>query len=270
MNKVTWTDQDVDNLLASVEETIVKAEALAKASPADPAPEDDKDAPPAVDAKPADDAPPAADAAAAAPPADPSAPPAPDAAAAPAEGDQALAQEGGGEDQPLSDEELAQIYGSMPPDELERHYSVIRQALQASYGQDQGAPASPETAAPAPPPAPAPAPGMEKSEQKIAELQKQVADLAAANEQVIKAFEVLAKPARKSITDIQVIEKSDFARQDDRNRPLSTEEIKERAGRLCRNPGSLQKHERDMINRFFIQGEGAQEVEKLIHSKGGN
>jgi hypothetical protein len=60
-------------------------------------------------------------------------------------------QEGG----EMSDEELQQIYGSMEPQDLERHYMIIRQVLQGHYseGAGEGAPA-PEAAAPAPAPAP--------------------------------------------------------------------------------------------------------------------
>lgn len=285
---MNWTDQDVDNLLASVEETLVKVDVLAKSASLkkdeDPnkKPEDaaapaapPADAAPAADAGAAPmDAAPAADAGAA-PAADAGAPPADAAAAAPgAEGDQALAGEQG-EDAPLSDEELSQIYSSMAPDELERHYSIIRQALQASYSQDQGqadqagAPAPGAEAAPAAPGAGAP-PDMNKSEDKavIEKLTKQVGEQAQAIEQITKAFEVLTKPSRKSITDIQVMHKSEFdAPPADGSQPMTKDQVKEGARKL--NPAKLEKGERDQMNKFFITGEGQAEIEKLIHSKGG-
>lgn len=286
---MNWTDQDIDNLIQSVDETLQKAEALAKSQPlnkADDEQQDDQaaaapaDAAPAQDAQaaaPADAAPAADDQAAAAPAAaaDDQAAAAPaDQQAAPAADEQALQGE---EAAPLSDEELAQIYGSMPPEELERHYSIIRQQLQSAYGQEQAAPAeaapaAEQQAAPAPAAA-APAPEMQKSEkdQVIAALQKQVGDQAAAIEQITKAFEVLAKPSRKSITEIQYMAKSEADAPANggtgETAAMTKEQVKEAARKL--NPAKLEKAERDMVNKFYLEGVGQKEVEKLIHSKGG-
>jgi hypothetical protein len=289
-----WTDQDLDALISSVEETLEKAEVLAKSAPLkkdangkdDPAasPDDSAAAAPAQDA-PADAAP--ADAQAAAPadaaPADPAAAPTDAPAdpaaqqAAPAEGDQALGQEG--EDAPLSDEELGQIYGSMAPDELERHYSIIRQQLQSAYAQDQGQQpaadpaAQQQQAAPAPDAqqqsaAPAPQDDQMMKSEDVNALKKQVADQAQALEQITKAFEALAKPSRKSITDIQFMAKSEAdAGQAGNGKAMTKEEIKTQAAKL--NPANLSKSERDMINAFYLRGESQDEVQKLINSKGG-
>jgi hypothetical protein len=266
----TWTDQDIDNLIVSVEETIKKAEVLAKSSlkkdagpdqempPQEAAPAD-QEAPPAEAPAPAD-----AQAAGEAP-----APEAPPQEAAPAESEQALEGE---EEAPLSDEELSQIYGSMPPEELERHYSVIRQQLQAAYGEE--APAEGQEAAPAPEAqaeeaAPAPAEDesqeMGKSEAAIADLKKTIAAQGQALEQITKAFEVLTKPSRKSITEIAVLNKSES--DSNESQPLTVEQIKAKAGKL--KSSELTKSERESVNKFFLYGEGQEEVEKLIHSKGG-
>lgn len=108
---------------------------------------------------------------------------------------------------------------------------------------------------------------MNKSEE-ISALKKQVAELAAANEQIVKAFEVLTKPSRKSITEIQVMQKSDAdVPPTGAGQPMTAEQTKEAARKLA--PQKLEKGERDMVNKFFITGEGQKEVEKLIHSKGG-
>lgn len=275
-----WTEQDLDNLMTEVTETLEKAEALSKSaiSKADDDKKDDEaaaapaqDAPPAAATASADagqSAAPAADAAQA--PADQGAPAdaaAADASAAPAaDGDQALEAEGQQQDAPLSDEELSQIYSSMAPEELERHYSIIRQALQSAYSQDQGqaaaAPAAPAPDAQAAAPA---APGMEKSE-AITALESKVAELTAANEQIVKVFEVLTKPARKSITEIQVMQKSE-GDSPSANEPMTLEQTKEAARKL--SPAKLEKGERELVNKLFLTGEGHKEVEKLIHSKGG-
>jgi len=267
-----WTDQDIDNLIASVEETLEKAEVLAKSASLKKEEEQKEQAQDEAMAAPAQDAAPVDQAPAEAAPAEEQAAPAAeeqaaadqapaDQQAAPEQGEQALESE---EDAPLNDEELQQIYSSMAPEELERHYSIIRQALQASYGEQapeeqQAAPAeaAPAEAAPA-------APEMEKSE-KVMELEKKIAEQAQAIEQITKAFEVLAKPSRKSITDIQVMAKSEA--DSGQNGPMTQDEIKSKAGKL--SPASLSKSERDLVNRFFLHGEGQQEVEKLINSKGG-
>lgn len=113
---------------------------------------------------------------------------------------------------------------------------------------------------------------MGKSEDKatIEALRKQVGEQAQAIEQITKAFEVLTKPSRKSITDIQVIQKSEFDAPGAGNgegQPMTKEQAKEALRKI---PGTkLEKSERDMVNKFFITGEGQKEIEKLIHSKGG-
>jgi len=85
----------------------------------------------------------------------------------------------------------------------------------------------------------------------------------------VKAFEVLTKPSRKSITEIQVMQKSegDVNGGANNGQPMTAEQTKEAARKLA--PQKLEKGERDMVNKFFITGEGQKEVEKLIHSKGG-
>ena len=107
---------------------------------------------------------------------------------------------------------------------------------------------------------------MEKSE-KLAALEARVAQQDQALETITKAFEALAKPQRKSITEIQVMNKSEADAGAGSNRPMSDGEIKEAARKL--NPSSLSKSERELVNGLFLRGEGAKEVEKLINSKGG-
>lgn len=110
--------------------------------------------------------------------------------------------------------------------------------------------------------------GKSEKDMKIGALEKQVAEQAQAIEQITKAFEVLTKPSRKSITDIQVIQKSEFdAPPADGSQPMTTEQAKAALRKIPM--GKLEKSERDQVNKFFITGEGQQEIEKLIHSKGG-
>ena len=108
---------------------------------------------------------------------------------------------------------------------------------------------------------------MGKSEKDvIAALEKRVAQAEEANQMVVKAFEALAKPARKSITEIQVMNKTEIDNSQQTG-PMTVEQVKEKARKL--SPAKLEKSERDLINRLFISGEGAEEVERIIHSKGG-
>jgi hypothetical protein len=292
----TFTDADLDNLISSVDAELSKAEKLAKSAAlkkaAPPAP--DEDAPPADAGAPADAAP-AADAGASAPPADAAmadagappadaapaadagagAPPADAAGAPPADGsEQGLEGEQGG-DAPLSDDELNEIYGSMQPQELERHFMVIRQHLESAYagGQQQDAGAQPPQqaapqAAPQAPPAPA---GMEmgKSEDlaksENVSLKQKLADQEIAITNLTKAFEALAKPQRKAVTDLEFIKKSDT--EDQSSRELSKEEIREAYGKI--GPAALSKGERDLVSDYFLHNTKKREVEQLIQSKGG-
>ena len=282
----TFSDKEIDALLLSVESALTKAESLAKSEalrkdfpPTDK--KDNKDAPPA---------PPADDAAAPAPDAPPAPPmdaaPAPDAAPqaepdgdegaapAPAEGEQGLEQEGA--DQPLSDEELDQIYGSMDPQELGRHAAAIQKYLQG------GAPAAP--GAPEAPPAPAPeAPamkgekgaqvkpgdsksmgGMMKSED-IENLKKENEQLKQQFATLSKAVEILAQPKRKAVTMAQVIQKSEAEVV---KKPVDKAEIKPRLTELTKT-SNLTKSERDMINEYCLYGTGEDKMIKLIETKEG-
>jgi hypothetical protein len=187
--------------------------------------------------------------------------------AAPEQGDEAL-QEEGHEDQPLTDEELTQIYSSMSPDELERHFSVMRQVLGQAYAQDEQQAPQMESQ-PAPEAAPEAAPQqddeMQKSESKISALEKKIQEQDTALKVITQAFETLARPQRKSVTDMQFIAKGE---ETSSSKPMTSEEIRKKANDLAKS-SSLSKSEREMINRFFLYKEGADEVTKLINSKGG-
>ena len=284
MNNI-YTEQDLDKLIASVEETLAKAEVLAKSSlRKDFPPQDDQeDAPPAAPAPEASapDAAPAPDAAAAPAPdagmdaaapspedMPPEAAPSQEAApeAAPDAGQEQAPQEGeqqleGEQEAPLSDEELEQIYSSLPPEELERHYSIIRQHLDQAYQkaeEDESEEEEKEEKKDDDK-------DMEKSE-KVASLEAKVAQQEKALENIAKAFEILAKPQRKAVTDIQYIRKSE-AEQGAGKTDHSKEEIKAWHAKV--GAGSLSKSEREQVNSYFLYDEGKEEIEKLINSKGG-
>lgn len=269
---MNWTEQDIDNLISSVENTLAKAESLAKSSlkkDEDEQP-DEQAAPPAQDAAPADEQPPQE--AAPAPEMEQEQPPqeaAPEAQeAAPEQGEQEL-QEEGQEDQPLSDEELSQIYSSMAPEELERHFAVMRQVLGQAYAQDeQQAPPAEQTpeAQQQAPEMPEQQDEMQKSESiKISVLEKKIQEQDEALRVITQAFETLARPQRKSVTDMQFIAKGE---ETFTSKQMTVDEVKKKANDLAKS-GSLTKSERDTINRFFLYKEGMEDVTKLINSKGG-
>jgi outer membrane biosynthesis protein TonB len=274
MSVQSFTDKDLDNLIASIEESLDKAEVLAKSKTLkkDDGEQDEamEDAPPAAEAAPQEQSPGMGDQSMEQAPAQ-EAPEAPEAAPS-EEGEEALKDEG--EDAPLSDEELAQIYGHMNPEELERHFMVIRQVLQSHYeqggeeGQEQ-APEAPEAAA---------APQMPEEEQQemaaqksakedeLIALKKTIEEQSKSIELLGKAFEALTKPQRKAVTDVEYIRKSEVE-ENSKSRNLSKDEIRDLYGKI--NPGSLSKGERSMVNNYFLNGENKKEVEQIIQSKGG-
>lgn len=274
-------DQEIDSILASVETAMSEVEALAKSETGKtdaPAGTDQKDQvmsghqdangghmkkddlPPSDDKKPEgdeDEAPeaPAADAGDSEAPAaegtlsDAPAPkddaPKDDAS----EGEQALEQES--PDAPISDEELKEIYGSMPPEELQRHFMVIREILRGAQ----------------PAAAPAPAPEMGKSEgrsaesKKIAELEKKNQELEKSLGRLAMVMETMFKPERKAVTDIAYIRKSEADNAEDRQ--LSKEEIRALANEKCKDR-SLSKSDREALNDYLLRGESSDKVMKII------
>ena len=299
-NTVQFSEADLDSLIVSVEGAIKLAKNF-------PPKEKEDGADPAAAAAPADADPTAGDPAAAAPagaPAENAAAPddgaAPAAAAdggapgAPAEGapageagapgEGAIAQEAqpGGEDAPLSDEELNEIYQSMPPEELERHYMIIRQHLQQAYAKAEldaeganGGDIKPEGPRANPSAAAKDGPtggnesAMGKSEE-FAALQAKVANQDKALETIIKAFETFTKPSRKSVTGtIDYIRKSELDNGGngapggpvDPSTLTKAEKVKVLSDI---GPAALTKAERDQANAFILRGEYQAEVDKII------
>ncbi len=292
-----FTDTEVEDILRDVEATINKAAKLSKAMP--PPPSDDDDA---TDGAPAmaggdDSAPPMGDDAAApaddsTPPPSDSAPPADDgmggdgSAEAPGDddtappmdgdpgqdgqGEQALEGEGQGDGDELSDQELHQIYSSMQPDELERHYMVVRAILRDQYQK------------------------MEKSEQaktegngdmkkdkkselkkKVAEQEKTINELKKSQKEMedsfsgaIKAIELIAKPTRKAVvSDVQVLAKSEEVKADSFS-GLSKAELTAKLNEKVKDP-SLTKSQRQQINSFILSKgeEGKQQMVEILGGK---
>jgi hypothetical protein len=203
--------------------------------------------------------------------------PAPEAEAPAAEGSEqppeAQAPQGEGEELSgdISDEELQQIYGAMPPEELEKHYMIIRSLLMQQYGaQDQAQGAAPAPGAEAPaqapgqppmaptaPAAPAAEPPMppeqdmgksemKKMEERLEALSVQNADLRKAVEGAVKAVE-LTLPRRRgvaSMSEIGIIEKSEAEVVQ-----MSDDDMNKAVKELTKRP-DLTKGERETINSY--------------------
>jgi len=175
-------------------------------------------------------------------------------------------------DQPLSDDELREVYSAMPIDELEKHFMIIREILQSKGGEGS------EEQAPAPE-APAPeAPAM-KSENQNSNLSKSQKDKEIAllkaqlNEQtktlalLTKAFATLAKPERKAITQIAELGYIAKSEASDMQKSLTHEEMSQMYKKL--GPSSFSKSENTVIMGYFLKGINKNEAEKILLTKGG-
>lgn len=259
------TDKDIADLLDEVTEQLAKSATLSKEVPAE-IPQEAPVEQPAPEQAPAPEMAPAQDAA-----------PAPE--AAPANPEQQI--EGEQADQPLTDEELHQVYASMDPQELERHFAVVRDVIQQTYGQageeqmeGEQAPQAPEQAAPEAeqaPQAPEQAPEQQPEAQPEQEMQPDEAmksesfiKLKKENDEIkkslaslTKVIETMTKPQRKSATLI----KNEVVLE-----PMQKSEVKLEISKLVRDP-SLKKSERQFINNFLYTGADQEKVEEIIKSR---
>ncbi|HSV26691.1 MAG TPA: hypothetical protein VLH60_02255 [Sedimentisphaerales bacterium] len=281
-----FTETDIDRILDSVEAALAKTEALAKSDSAAAAnggqiksglKKDDMIPPEKPEGEvPAEQAPeaaapeaPAPEAAAEAPAEPPAAEaPAPEAPAEgeaqpPAEGEEALEGEG---EAPLSDEELHEIYGSMEPAELERHFMMIRSLLQDMYAKEAPAPGA-EAPAPAPeapaPEAPAPEQAMKSETSELAQLKAEHEQLKKSLEGVVKAMEAtISAPQRKAITEIAFLDKSEGGKEE----TLTREQILPILNEKSRS-ASLSKTERDAINDYLLTGGSKEKIAAIVKTK---
>lgn len=185
---------------------------------------------------------------------------------APQGGEQALEGEQGA-DAPLSDDELHEIYASMDPAELERHFMIIRSLLQGAYGEAgeaqgaEGAPADQGGAAPVPPQA-----EMGKSEDnaRLSNLEQENATLKKSLEKVVSAMEIAFTPTRKAVTDLAFIQKGEGAGPEVKE--FNKSELTAILSEKCKSPG-LSKNDREAINDFMLTGGSKEKVLEIV--KGG-
>ena len=175
-----------------------------------------------------------------------------------------------------SDEELAalhQLYDEMPQAELETHLAVLHAAM-AKYAPE----ASAEEAAPE-----AQAEDMDKCgemhvitksepsvetelmKSEIANKDKEIEDLKKSVEELVSAmggFLNKKAPARKAVTELQVIAKSETETAPEQ-KPLSQKEIFAKLNQKASEP-SLAKSDRELINLYTLKKVGLEKIQHLL------
>lgn len=292
---INLSDKEIDDILATVERSLEQAPQLSKSLKKD----DEEAAEEKPEEKPAEEAPaaPAQEAAAEEAPAeaaDESSREAAEAAdesaeeaEAPAEAEEGeAALESESEDAPLSDEELQQIYGSMPAEELERHYMAIRQHLEQHMGDEAGGEEKAAEAAQAAAPEQAAMKSEEAAKgqsiaknessavvesEEVKALKSEVEKLQKVAETAVKAVELVLQPSRKAVTGIEFIRKNEemeskSSANEDFSK-LSKADIDAKIKQI--GPANLSKTERQTVNNFLLTSEGKDKVLDIIKSKGG-
>lgn len=249
MSKKTFNEAEIDQIIKAVDETVVLAKSAAAKDMSDGANGGLKKDAIAPEAAPAPEA---------------KAPemeaPAPEAPAPEA-------------DDHISDEELLEIYQNMPPEEKERHFMMLREAMGAEGGEQPAEEAPAPEMAPAPEAAPAMPEAMksekkeekhmEKSEDKAAleAAQKEIEDLKKSLERVVGAFESAVKPTRKSVAGLDYLAKGESQAE---GKSLSKSEKKEKISELAKSSTSLTKNDRLAINDFILNGGSEDKINQLL------
>ena len=243
-----FTDKEIANLLNEVSETLAKSEKKAKLKKDDmpldeeqgmeqPEMEQSPEQAPEMDEAPMDEQPEM------------------DEAPMEEQPSEEIAEES--EDAPLSDEELQQVYGSMEPEELERHFMIIRQSLSQVYGEEGSE--QPEMEQPEMEAQPSEEENAFKSEFSI--VKKENLELKKSISKLAKAIENMS-PVRKSVTGS--LTKS----EDNGGETLTKSELTKKINEIVRKP-TLSKSERQSINNFWLNGNDQEKVLEIIKSHGG-
>jgi len=173
------------------------------------------------------------------------------------------------------DEELDAIYGEMDEEELQAHYEAIMRAAQSKFGAEEAPAMEEQQAAPEmEAPAEQEMQMSEKDEKKeeMAKMAKEIQSLSKSlsdkEEETKKLEETLGRlvkaaseklPSRKSLTEDDVITKGGSLNKSEPG--MTKEQIDEKASKLTRQ--SLNKSERDVLNKWFVNGHGAEAVIEL-------
>jgi hypothetical protein len=261
-----FSEQEIDQILASVEEAMAQAESLAKSMPltkedeqdpqqdlAPQQPEQSQDM--SMDQQPAD--------APAPEQADPSQPE--------QSQEQPMDEQQDQSQDEISDEELHSLYASMDPQELQRHQMAIEAAM--GQGQQQEQPSQPQDLAMAEDDKDDKDDEdqeddedeeMSKSEKdEFSRLKKDHNDLQKSFAKVVEAMEKAFAPTRKAVTGIEYVQKSEETQQ---QKPLSKAETIAVLNEKAKDP-TLSKSDRMAINDFILNGGSQDKIKTII--KGG-
>lgn len=192
-------------------------------------------------------------------------------------GEEALAEEG---EEPISDEELDQIYASMPPEERERHYMILRRHLQGDYekaekGQEMSINAEANGEKPCAKSEDATTEAAAEENPEVTELKKKLEENEKQVSLLTKTIELLARPKRKAVTQLAHIQKSEAdegAKPESLKKSAKDLDKKELTAKLTELSKSdkLDSQERQAINDFCLYGEGKDKVIELIENKEGS
>ena len=187
------------------------------------------------------------------------------------------ATEAPAEHQDYSEEELAELhalYDSMPEGELHAHLQALENAMAKFHAEEAPAPEA-EGAAPSP--------DMDKcgdmkviakSEEsveselmksEVASKDKEITDLKKSIEELTAAMTGFLEskvPARKAITEIRVLEKSESEIQP-KQVELTPQEIIKKLSDKASEP-SLAKSDRDLINSYTLKRVGIEKIQHLL------
>ena len=257
-----FTDVEIDDILVSVDNAIKNSSTLAKSENKDalkkgfPVPSEEEggdapamEAPPTPEAGMGEEMPPEAgmgeEMGQEAPPeADEEGEMPPEAGM---EGEEGLEEEGEGQE--LSDDELHGIYSSMAPEELERHYMIIRGLLRNEYQKAEMAEKGKKA-----PEAPCKKNEEPVTSKELADLKKSNDELKKSLENAVKAISIMSAPQRKAITtEIEIVQKSEGASATGSKKDLSKEEIRDEINKKVKE-SSLTKSERETINGYLLNG----------------
>lgn len=221
------------------------------------------------------------------------APPAPEEAAAPAPeeapAEEAPAEEPEAEAQPeeemeapaeeaeeleqLSDEDLQEIYGSMSPEELERHYMICRDALAQKYEmdkeehddheEDEESDEEVEKCGDITKSEPAIDAEKEELKAKLAKAEEGIKSLETQLTRFVTAFENSVKSRRRSVEGIEYVAKSEEA-----PKPLSKAETTQILKELTAS-NKLSAEDRSAINDYYLGNGSEEKIVKIIGKFGG-
>jgi hypothetical protein len=173
----------------------------------------------------------------------------------------------------LSDEDLQEIYGSMSPEELERHYMICRDALAQKYEmdkeehddheEDEESDEEVEKCGDITKSEPAVDAEKEELKAKLAKAEEGIKSLEVQLTRFVTAFENNVKSRRRSFEGIEYVAKSEEA-----PKPLSKAETTQILKELTAG-NKLSAEDRSAINDYYLGNGSEEKIVKIIGKFGG-